>query len=122
MRILGHPNLVIISSNIKHIAIVELQSLTALALAHLVRYSVVAIIYLAHVRVPGGFICPTKSMAHFSNACRVICSAKGISSLRDGFPNLWHTSHALAYSLASLCNIGHQRPAHKTFYVVSFPT
>jgi hypothetical protein len=109
------------SSNINHVAIVALQSLTALASDHLVRYSVIVIIYLSPVCFPGGFIGPTKSMAHFLNACRAICGDKGISSLRDGLPNLWHTSHALAYSLASLCNIGHQRPARKTFYAVSFP-
>jgi hypothetical protein len=74
------------SSNIKFPAIVALQSLTTLASVHLVRYFVAVIIYLAHVHFPGGFIGPTKSMAHFSNSCKVICGANGISSLRDGFP------------------------------------
>jgi hypothetical protein len=60
-----------ISSNMKRAAVVALQSLMALASAHLVRYSVVVIMYLAHVHFPGGFIGPRKSMAHFSNACRV---------------------------------------------------
>jgi hypothetical protein len=110
------------SSYIKRATVVALQSLTALPSAHLVRYYVVVIIYLAPVRFPGGFIGPTKSMAHFSNACRVICGASGISSLRDGLRNIWHTSHALAYYLASLCKVGHQRPARRTFYAVSFPT
>jgi hypothetical protein len=79
------------SSNIKCAVVVALQSLTALALAHLVKYYVTIIMYLAPVCFHGGFIGPTKSMAHFSNDCRVICGANGISSLRDGFPILWHT-------------------------------
>jgi hypothetical protein len=84
------------SSNIKCAVVVALQSFTALASAHLVKYYVAVMIYLAPVCFPGGFIGPTKSMAHFSNACRVICGANGISSLHDGFPTLWHTSQALA--------------------------
>jgi hypothetical protein len=84
------------SSNIKRVVVVALNSLTALASAHLVKYYVAVMIYLAPVRFPGGFIGPTKSMAHFSNACRVNCGANGISSLRDGFLNLWHTSQDLA--------------------------
>jgi hypothetical protein len=87
--------MVMMSSNMKHTTVVALQSLTALALAHLVNYSVVVIMYLTHVRFPSGFIGPTKSMAHFSNACRVNYGASGISSLLDGFPTLWHTSQAL---------------------------
>jgi hypothetical protein len=114
--------MVIMSSNIKCTVVVAQQSLTALALAHQVKYYVAVIMYLSHVRFPSGFIGPTKSMDHFSNACRVICGANGISSLQDGFPILWHTSLSLAYSLASLCNVGHQRPARRTFYTVSLPT
>jgi hypothetical protein len=83
------------SSNMKHTVVVALQSLTARASAHLVKYSIVVIMYLFHVCFLGGFIGPTKSMAHFSNACRVNCGANGISSLLDGFPTLWHTSQAL---------------------------
>jgi hypothetical protein len=109
------------SSNIKCAVVVALQSLTALALAHRVKYYVTVIMYLSPVCFPGRFIDPTKSMAHFSNVCRFICGANGISSLWDGFPILWNTSHALAYSLASLCNVGHQRLARRTFYAVAFP-
>jgi hypothetical protein len=83
------------SSNIKHAVVVSLQSFTSLPSAHLVRYYGAVIMYRAPVHFPGGFIGPTKSLAQFSNACRVICSANGISYLRDGFPTLWHTSHAL---------------------------
>jgi hypothetical protein len=109
------------SSNIKCTDVFALQSFTALASAHLVRYYVAVIIYLAPVRFLGGFIGPTKSMAHFSNACKVICGANGISYFQDGFTTCWHTSHALSYSLASLCNVGHQRPARRTFCAVVFP-
>jgi hypothetical protein len=83
------------SSNMKRTTVVSLQSLTSLALAHLVKYPVAVIMCLAPVHFPGGFIGPTKSMDHFSNACRVSCGANGISSLLDGFPTLWHTSQAL---------------------------
>ena len=83
------------SSNMKHATVVALQSLTTLASAHLVKYFFVVIMYLAPVRFPGGFIGSTKSMAHFSNACRSSYSANGISSLLDGFPTLWHTLQAL---------------------------
>jgi hypothetical protein len=84
------------SSNIHHAAIVALQYLTALASTHLVKYYVTVMMYLAPVHFPDGFMGPTKSMAHFSNAFRVICGANGISSRLDVFPTLWHTSKALA--------------------------
>jgi hypothetical protein len=87
--------MVMISSNMKRTTVVALNSLTALASANLVKYCVVVIMYLALVRFPGGFIGPIKSMAHFSNSCRVSCGDNGISSLLDGFPTLWHTSQAL---------------------------
>ena len=79
----------------KHTTVDALHSLTSLALAHMVKYSIVVIMYLAPVRFPGGFIGPTNSMAHFSNACRVSYGTKYISSLLDGFPTLWHTSQAM---------------------------
>jgi len=83
------------SSNMKRVVVVVLQSLTTLASFHLVKYSVAMMMYLDHVHFLGGFIGPTKSMEHFSNACRVNCAANGISSLLDGFPTLWHTSQDL---------------------------
>jgi hypothetical protein len=78
MRIFVHPNLVMMPSNMKHAAVVSLQSLTALAPAHLVKYFVAVIMYLSPERFPSGFIGPTKSIAHFSNACMVSCGANGI--------------------------------------------
>ena len=84
--ILGHPNLVIMSSNINHAAVVALQSLTALALSHMVKYFVEVMMYLTPVHFPGGFMVPMKSMAHFTNDCRVIYGANGISYLQYGFP------------------------------------
>jgi hypothetical protein len=80
------------SSNMKRAVVVALQSLIALASAHLVKYFVVLIMYLAPIHFPGGFIGPTKSMDHFVNACRVSYGVNGISSLLDGFPTLWHMS------------------------------
>jgi hypothetical protein len=79
-------------------------------------------VYLAPVHFPGGLIGPTKSIAHFSNACSVICGFKGISSLSDGFPILWQTSLLLQNSFASLWTIGHHSPNVNTFYTVPFPT
>jgi hypothetical protein len=105
----------------KRATVVSLQSLTSLALAHLVKYYVTMMMYLAPVCFPGVFIGPTKSVAHLSNACRVNFGANGILSLRDGFPALWHTSQALEYFLASLCKVGHERPALITFCTVAFP-
>jgi hypothetical protein len=84
------------SSNINHALVVALCFLTALASAHLVKYLVAVMIYLSPVHFPSGFIGPMKSMAHFSNGCRVISGANGISSHLDGFPTLWHTSLPLA--------------------------
>jgi hypothetical protein len=83
------------SSNMKCIVVVALQSLNSLTSSHLVKYSIVVMMYLTPVLFPSGFIGPTKSMAHFSNACRVSCGANGISSLWEGFPTHWHTSQAL---------------------------
>jgi hypothetical protein len=84
-----------ISSNTNHAVVVALQSLTALASSHLVKYFVAVMMYRAHLRFLGGLIGPTKLMSHFSNACKVIWGAKGISSLLEGFPTRWHTSQAL---------------------------
>src|SRR5713226_10062966 len=102
-------------------AVAASQFLTALASAHLVRYSVPVIIYLAPVRFPGGLIGPTKSIAHLSNARSVTCGRSGISSCHEGFPTLWQISQHLQKSLVSLCNVGHHNPAARIFCVVGFP-
>src|SRR5713226_8863264 len=106
-----------IFSNRNCAAIAASQFLTALASAHLVRYSVPVIIYLAPVRFPGGLIGPTKSIAHLSNACNVAYSRRGISSHREGFPTLWQILQHLQKSLVSLCNVGHHNPASRIFCV-----
>ncbi len=69
MRIFGHPNLVMMSSNMNFTKIPIVQSLTARASIHLVKYSMVVMMYLAPVHFPSGFTGPKKSMAHFSKAC-----------------------------------------------------
>jgi hypothetical protein len=84
-----------ISSNMNHVAIAALHSLTTLSFSHLLKYSFVVIMYRAPLLFPGGLIGPIKSIAHFSNACKVSYGAKGISSLMEGFPTLWHTLQAL---------------------------
>jgi hypothetical protein len=76
-------------------AIVSLHSLTSLSSAHLVKYFVAVMMYRAPMHFLGGLIGPTKSIAHFSNAYKVSYGAKGISSLLEGFPTLWHTFKAL---------------------------
>ena len=76
--------------------------------------------YLAPI-FPWGLIGPTKSIAHFLKGCNVICGFKGISSLRDGLPVRWHTSHALQYAFESWWRVGHHNLAHRIFYVVSLP-
>jgi hypothetical protein len=80
--------MVILSSKMNCAIVAALYSLTTLAYTHLVKYFVAVIMYLGPVRFPGRLIGPTKSMAHFSNTCNVNCSAKGISSLLEGFPTL----------------------------------
>jgi hypothetical protein len=60
-----------ISSKMNHEALVALHSLNSLGSAHLVKYSVSVMMYRALVRLPGGLIGPTKSIAHFSKAYKV---------------------------------------------------
>jgi len=85
---LGHPNLVITFSNKKCATVSVLQSFTGVASTHLVRYSIMVMMYLAPVLLDGGLMGPTKSIAHLSNACNVTCGHSGISSLLLGFPTL----------------------------------
>jgi hypothetical protein len=89
--IFRHPNLVMISSNMKCIDVVALQSLIDVASSHLFKYYVTMIMYLVPVCFLGGFIGPMKSMSHFSNSCKVSRGSNDISSLLYGFPTLWHT-------------------------------
>jgi hypothetical protein len=64
--------------------VAALHSLIALASTHLVKYSVAVMMYLAPVHFLGGFMGPMKSMAHFSNACRVNC----LNGLASGFKGI----------------------------------
>ena len=68
IKIIGHPNLVITCSNRKCANVSALQYFTGAASTHLVRYSVVVIMYLDPVIFVSGLIGPTKSIAHLSNA------------------------------------------------------
>jgi hypothetical protein len=77
-----------ISSKMNCAVVAILQSLTALASAHLVKYYVAVIMYRAPMHLPSVLIGPKKSMDHFSKTFNVNCGAKGISSLLEGFPTL----------------------------------
>jgi hypothetical protein len=63
--------MVMISLNMNYTIVVALQSLTALYSAHLVKYSVTVMMYLASVHFPRGLIGPMKSISHFSNSYKV---------------------------------------------------
>jgi hypothetical protein len=88
IKTLGHPSLVITCSNKKCATVSALQSFTGKASTHLVRYSVMVMMYLGLVLLDGGLNGPTKSIAHLSNACNVTCSHNDISSLLLGLPTL----------------------------------
>lgn len=51
----------------------------------------------------GGFIGSTKLIAHFSNSSNSLTGCKGILSLLEGFPTLWHTSQVLAGNNFIVC-------------------
>jgi hypothetical protein len=76
-----HINLVTTFSNRNHAEISIVQSLTGVAYAHLVRYSVAVMTYLSLDLLASGLIGPTKSMAHLSNDCNITYGFNDISSL-----------------------------------------
>jgi hypothetical protein len=80
--------MVITCSNKNCVVVFALQYLIGVASAHLVKYSVAVMIYLDPDLFSGGLIGPTKSIAHFSNTCRVNCGFRDISSLMLGLPTL----------------------------------
>jgi hypothetical protein len=85
---LGQPNHVTTFSN-KNIATVsEVQSRIGVVSAHIVKYFIAMIMYLAPDIPAFGLIGPTNYMAHLSNTCKVTFGFKGISSLLDGYPAL----------------------------------
>ena len=121
IKITGHPNLLMMFSKRNCAVVAASQFRTALASAHLVRYYVPVIIYLAPVHFPSGLIGPTKSISHLSNARNVTCGHSGISSHREGFPTLWQISQHLQKSFVSLCSVGHHKTASRIFCAVGFP-
>jgi hypothetical protein len=84
----GHPNHVTTFSNRNLAAVSAVKSMIGATSAHMVKYSITIIIYLALDLLAGGLIGPTKSISHLSNAYSVTCSCKCISSILDGFPTL----------------------------------
>jgi hypothetical protein len=65
-----------------------LQSFIGIAFAHLVKYYVTMMMYLAPDILVGGLMGPMKTTTHLSNTCKVTLGISGISSLLDGFPTL----------------------------------
>jgi hypothetical protein len=82
------PNIVITFSNKKCVVVSALQSFTGAASAHIVKYFVAVIMYLAPDLFVGGLIGLTKFVSHLSNSCKVTCGLRGISSLLFGLPTL----------------------------------
>lgn len=90
----------------------------ALASPYLVRYSVSTTIYLRRCRLLG-FKGPTKSKPHCSNSYCGCERKRGMKSLLRGFPARWQVSHPITHSRASVCRVGHHRPARSTFLAVA---
>jgi hypothetical protein len=88
IKTLGHPNRVITCSNRKCDVVSTLQSFIGVASAHLDKYSIAVIMYLALVLFVGGLIGPTNSITHLLNAFNVTYGCNGISSLLLGLPTL----------------------------------
>ena len=66
VRLLGHPNLEIIFSKMNLVFVSIVQSFTSVAFSHLVRYSIVVIMYRARECLASGEIGPMKSTSHLS--------------------------------------------------------
>jgi hypothetical protein len=81
-------------SNINCTTVSVVHSIISVAYAHMVKYSITVIMYLALDLLVDGLIGPTKSILHLENACNVKCGCKCIPSPLDVFSSLLHTSHA----------------------------
>ena len=113
----GIPYLVIICSYMNLAVLsVELSGNTR-ASTHLVRYSVATTMY-QHLLVLLTFDSPIKSNPHLSKSSCACEGFRGIKSLFNGFPTLWHVSHATTHSLALLCMVGHHNPTRSIFNAV----
>jgi hypothetical protein len=75
-------------SNKKSVVVSVLQYFTSVASAHIVKYYVAVMIYLAPDLFVGGLIGPIISISHLSNNCEVTCGLRGIASRLLGFPTL----------------------------------
>jgi hypothetical protein len=80
--------MVITCSKKKCVVVSALQYLTSAPSAHIVKYSIEVMIYIAPNFFVGGWIGPTNYIAHFSNTYEVICGLSGISYLLLGLPTL----------------------------------
>ena len=87
IRIIGHPNLVVIFSYINLVAISLEHVSNGSAYAHLVTYSTAVIMYLAPILFTGMGNGPMKSMGQISNVKLGLNDIKGISVLGIGRPS-----------------------------------
>lgn len=71
VRFFGHPNIefIFLKKNLTAMSVV--QSLTGVAFAHIVRYSIAIIMYLMRDCLASGVMGPMKSIALFSKICTV---------------------------------------------------
>ena len=84
IRVIGHPNLVMIFSWINLAAISLEHVSTGSASAHLVTYSTAVMMYLSPILFAGIGNGPMKSMAQISNVKLGFTDIKGISMLGMG--------------------------------------
>ena len=107
IKVIEHPNLVIMFSYMNLAATSLEQVSTGSPSAHLVTYSIVVMIYLAPVLFIGTGNGPIKLIAHISNVRLGFTDIKGISVLGSGRPRRWQQSHFLTKFLQSLYSVGH---------------
>ena len=93
IRVIWHPNLVIIFSYINLVSISLEHVLTGYASSHLVTYSTAVIMYYAPVLFVGMGNGPMNLMTQISNVKLGFTNIKGISVLGRGRPSHWHQSH-----------------------------
>lgn len=85
-----NPNILIMFSYINMVATSFVQDATRSTSTHLVIYSTVVIMYLAHVLYLGFGKGPTKSISHISSVKQGLMEIRGISFYFRGLPILWH--------------------------------
>ena len=87
-----------------------MQEWIGFASSHLVTYSIVVIMYLAHVLFPCFGKGPINYMAQVSKVRLGIMGRRGISFFCNGQPILWQASQSKILFLLFLFIEGHHRP------------